>query len=85
MTTFQKRVECRVCETRMIVTFARNHDRAGREARDTEGCVFCPICDSTVSFDLRAGLDASTAHIRNFEYDAEAARRRARQWSKGGS
>ena len=79
MAAFQKRVHCRVCETRMTVTFAKNRKGTGREAGDTGGCIFCPICDSTVSFDLRAGFDASTAHIRTFEYDAQAASRRARQ------
>jgi hypothetical protein len=83
MTLFQKRLECRVCETRMTVTLARSHHDIHREVGDTEACVFCPVCDSTVSFDIQPGLDPSTTHIRYFEFDPEALKRRTRGVTSG--
>lgn len=77
MASFQGIAQCRVCEARITVAAIRNGEEAADSA-ETKASIRCPICESTVSFDVPADIDEPSVHVMGFEYEAEAFKRRRR-------
>jgi hypothetical protein len=70
MAPYRETVECRVCETHVVVTASTRTEESLRKAYRFS--VSCPICESSLSLETHCDIDTSTVELLGFECKAGA-------------
>lgn len=70
MAPYRETVECRVCETRVIVAATTRNEESLKKAYRFS--VNCPICESPLSMETRCDIDTSTVELIGFQCKAGA-------------